>query len=136
MVFEKILRIKAPDHLMRACASLPALVAELYRSEEEKPENRDLLRQLVGIIHGFQPIIWYAPCEAIGDAVLKVREAVSLAEEINAEALPAVQEDIDHIATLLEAALPFIKAAAGMKREGFAGDYFAGYPKEDAAGAS
>ena len=122
--------------LMRACAPLPELVAELYRREEEKPENSALTTRLVGMIHDFQPIIREAPCEAIGDAVLKVREAVSLAEEINAEALPAVQEDIDRIASLLEAALPFIEAAAGMRREDFAGDYFAGSLKEDVAGAS
>ena len=122
--------------LMRACASLPMLVAELYRSEDEEPGNSALESRLVGMIHDFLPTIQEAPCEAIGDAVLKVREAVSIAEEINAEALPAVQEDIDRIASLLEAALPFIEAAAGMRREDFAGDYFAGSLKEDVAGAS
>ena len=58
---------------------------------------------------------------------------MSLAEEINAEALPAVQEDIDQVHALLKDALPFIEAAAGMKREEFAGGYFAGSLKVDVA---
>ncbi len=88
------------------------------------------------MIHGFQPIIRDAPCKAIGDAVLKVREAVALADGINADALPAVQEDIEQVAAILKDALPFIEEAAGMTREDFAGAYFAGHLKEDVAGAS
>ena len=69
-----------------------------------------------------------APCTALGDAVLKVREAIAIASGIDAiyaASLSAVQEDADQVAALLEDALPFIEAAAGMTRDDFAGVYSA-----------
>ena len=67
-------------------------------------------------------------------APLKVREAIPLADRIKVEASsPDVQEDLKQVIALLKDAVPFIEAAAGMTREEFARDYFAGCLKEDVA---